>query len=211
MDFLEFIHPQHGSLFPRFLASSARQAANAHCDIEELRATTGKTKWMMSYSSPSSLAQRCPDRRKANCILPMRHRGDSNPCGRSPMDFESITLATRSQCLAMWENKLPTDLFSVSQCRSGHAPTTIPALRPVAPPMLLRPVRPAPRFPHSSQSTIAINRLSWARQMPGKAALGARKGGLSREALGGVVRRSPKGFWGPRLRPLLGFPSGIIR
>ena len=27
-----------------------------------------------------------------------RHRGDSNPCGRSPMDFESISLAARTQC-----------------------------------------------------------------------------------------------------------------
>ena len=27
-----------------------------------------------------------------------RHRGDSNPCGQSPMDFESISLATRTQC-----------------------------------------------------------------------------------------------------------------
>jgi hypothetical protein len=29
-----------------------------------------------------------------------RHRGDSNPCGQSPMDFESISLATRTQCHA---------------------------------------------------------------------------------------------------------------
>ena len=28
-----------------------------------------------------------------------RHRGDSNPCGQSPMDFESISLAARTQCL----------------------------------------------------------------------------------------------------------------
>ena len=30
-----------------------------------------------------------------------RQRGDLNPCGQSPMDFESITLATRSHCLGM--------------------------------------------------------------------------------------------------------------
>ena len=30
----------------------------------------------------------------------MRHRGDLSPCGQSPMDFESITLTTRSQCHA---------------------------------------------------------------------------------------------------------------
>ena len=28
----------------------------------------------------------------------MRHRGDSNPCGQSPMDFESIPLTARAQC-----------------------------------------------------------------------------------------------------------------
>jgi hypothetical protein len=28
-----------------------------------------------------------------------RHRGDSNPCGQSPMDFESISLPARTQCL----------------------------------------------------------------------------------------------------------------
>ena len=27
-----------------------------------------------------------------------RHRGDSNPCGQSPMDFESISLTARTQC-----------------------------------------------------------------------------------------------------------------
>ena len=29
-----------------------------------------------------------------------RQRGDSNPCGQSPMDFESISLTARTQCLA---------------------------------------------------------------------------------------------------------------
>ena len=30
-----------------------------------------------------------------------RHRGDSNPCGQRPMDFESISLAARTQCHVM--------------------------------------------------------------------------------------------------------------
>ena len=34
-------------------------------------------------------------------ITCLRHRGDSNPCGQSPMDFESISLATRTQCLGL--------------------------------------------------------------------------------------------------------------
>ena len=29
-----------------------------------------------------------------------RHRGDSSSCGQSPMDFESISLAARTQCHA---------------------------------------------------------------------------------------------------------------
>jgi hypothetical protein len=28
-----------------------------------------------------------------------RHRGDSNPCGQSPVDFESISLTARTQRL----------------------------------------------------------------------------------------------------------------
>jgi hypothetical protein len=28
-----------------------------------------------------------------------QHRGDSNTCGQSPMDFESISLTARTQCL----------------------------------------------------------------------------------------------------------------
>ena len=28
----------------------------------------------------------------------IRHRGDLNPCGQSPMDFETISLTTRTQC-----------------------------------------------------------------------------------------------------------------
>ena len=33
-----------------------------------------------------------------NIARTMRQRGDLNPCGQSPMDFESITLTTRSHC-----------------------------------------------------------------------------------------------------------------
>ena len=39
-----------------------------------------------------------------------RHRGDSNPCGQSPMDFESISLAARTQCHCSGH----------SSSRSGH-------------------------------------------------------------------------------------------
>jgi hypothetical protein len=42
-----------------------------------------------------------------------RHRGDSIPCGQSPMDFESISVAARTQCLAMKERSCATRLFHV--------------------------------------------------------------------------------------------------
>ena len=41
-----------------------------------------------------------------------RHRGDSNPCGQSPMDFESISLATRTQCLVA---------PAIQQCLEAHS------------------------------------------------------------------------------------------
>ena len=33
-----------------------------------------------------------------SCIKTLRQRGDLSPCGQSPMDFESISLATRTHC-----------------------------------------------------------------------------------------------------------------
>ena len=51
------------------------------------------------------------------------HRGDSSPCGQSPMDFESISLAARTQCLlparthhATWH----TDSFLLVSHLSSH-------------------------------------------------------------------------------------------
>ena len=52
-----------------------------------------------------------------------RHRGDSSSCGQSPMDFESISLAARTQCLlparthhATWH----TDSFLLVSHLSSH-------------------------------------------------------------------------------------------
>ena len=33
-----------------------------------------------------------------------RHRGDSNPCGQSPMDFKSISLTARTQCHGKYQD-----------------------------------------------------------------------------------------------------------
>ena len=46
----------------------------------------------LAAQGPSGMQWLCGGRK--------RHRGDSNPCGQSPMDFESISLAARTQCLA---------------------------------------------------------------------------------------------------------------
>ena len=37
----------------------------------------------------------------------IRQRGDSNPCGQSPMEFESISLAARTHCLELHFCPLP--------------------------------------------------------------------------------------------------------
>ena len=47
-----------------------------------------------------------------------RQRGDSNPCGQSPMDFESISLAARTHChmscinIAEWSKDFNLSLVS---------------------------------------------------------------------------------------------------
>ena len=50
-----------------------------------------------------------------------RHRGDSNPCGQSPMDFESISLAARTQCLNVRQDGQP--ILQPYTCHT-HACTT---------------------------------------------------------------------------------------
>ena len=42
-----------------------------------------------------------------------RQRGDSNPCGQSPMDFESISLAARTHCLGRTFEKLTSSCTEV--------------------------------------------------------------------------------------------------
>ncbi len=46
----------------------------------------------------SNKNRQCKKRQLAN-MSPPSDRGDSNPCGQSPMDFESISLTARTQCL----------------------------------------------------------------------------------------------------------------
>ena len=56
-----------------------------------------------------------------------RHRGDSNPCGQSPMDFESISLTARTQCHA--NAAQATLLYSRARGECGAAaapPQTMP-------------------------------------------------------------------------------------
>ena len=43
-------------------------------------------------------AESCPCEAGSGKASANRQRGNSNPCGQSPMDFESISLAARTQC-----------------------------------------------------------------------------------------------------------------
>ena len=52
------------------------------------------------FLRPAAAAGHHIPARQHRDVHAMRHRGDSNPCGQSPMDLESISLATRTQCLA---------------------------------------------------------------------------------------------------------------
>ena len=53
-----------------------------------------------------------------------RQRGDSNPCGQSPMDFESISLAARTHCLLQYRGRQALlhsiTLLTSSKRRSKH-------------------------------------------------------------------------------------------
>ena len=53
-----------------------------------------------------------------------RHLGDSNPCGQSPMDFESISLAARTKCLAVGATATtlayPLAFSEKNTCQKAH-------------------------------------------------------------------------------------------
>ena len=50
-----------------------------------------------------------------------RQRGDSNPCGQSPMDFESISLAARTHCLVHAFSPSSSQVYTaLSQLSSSH-------------------------------------------------------------------------------------------
>jgi hypothetical protein len=49
-----------------------------------------------------------------------RHQGDSNPCGQSPMDFESISLTTRTQCLWHCAKNAPLRIKSPDHRNASH-------------------------------------------------------------------------------------------
>ena len=53
----------------------------------------------LGVPSPTPGAPRwSPDAPETPTSSAKRQRGDSNPCGQSPMDFESISLTTRARC-----------------------------------------------------------------------------------------------------------------
>ena len=52
---------------------------------------------LIKYGLHSELSTPCVSI-QPSAFQTKRHRGDSNPCGQSPMDFESISLTARTQC-----------------------------------------------------------------------------------------------------------------
>ena len=57
----------------------------------------------------------------------VRHRGDSSPCGQSPMDFESISLAAQTQCQC---KSISTDLCINGLANNVHLPLHISRVSP---------------------------------------------------------------------------------
>ena len=72
-----------------FFCSQSRVLAKRKGDARKPTAAVEQKRITMSAAAPTAAA------------MAKRHRGDSNPCGQSPMDFESISLAARTQCHVM--------------------------------------------------------------------------------------------------------------
>ena len=85
-----------------------------HTRNEGLHTASSKSSWchlpchhMAWLCWPSSIMLSCnmeplhAHTRNKVCAPVFRQRGASNPCGQSPMDFESISLATRANCLEL--------------------------------------------------------------------------------------------------------------
>ena len=85
----------------------ARQMLPTHqCHFAAPRLRRAATPAASSQLSISILSNKTNQRNNDYCHAALlcagamhRHRGDSNPCGQSPMDFESISLAALTQCL----------------------------------------------------------------------------------------------------------------
>ena len=98
------------------------------------RATLKNESLRTQHPRPNCSSTTCKLKRSAQAYiplchlptsLPMRHRGDSNPCGQRPMDFESISLATRTQCLACQQHPARRHAPSC-QHRGGGSPEHLP-------------------------------------------------------------------------------------
>ena len=78
----------------------------------------------------SGLPARRPRFNSRRCPFPwlnIRHQGDSSPCGQSPMDFESISLAARTQCQC---KSISTDLCINGLANNVHLPLHISRVSP---------------------------------------------------------------------------------
>ena len=97
--------PTGGVVFPGlhnffvFVSSSAGMARVTHVFFSQTART--RATWTQFLLLPLPLAQATSRQLFSSALSPPcnRHRGDSNTCGQSPVDFKSISLAARTQCL----------------------------------------------------------------------------------------------------------------
>ena len=86
----------------------------------------------------------------------IRQRGDSNPCGQSPMDFESISLAARTHCLDIlacmrthWRHAIGWWTHQLGFAPGHDDNQAIPLMQPP-------PLWPRPRVPSSLRGEILL-------------------------------------------------------
>ena len=77
---------------------TAEQGSTGQAE-EEAQSSTGQNRAEQGREGSGSGVGRkhCSHKQGCICVI-IRQRGDSNPCGQSPMDFESISLAARTHC-----------------------------------------------------------------------------------------------------------------
>ena len=111
--------------------STAQHAHKVRCSTTSSSCCPRRTTYMPTHRHmwQQILCNRMSLRVSQKYII--RHPGDSNPCGQSPMDIESFSLTARTQCLvvkARYKRLCPQDVVG-SATAALRCPPMCPALR----------------------------------------------------------------------------------